>query len=226
MGGEEEEKRGGEAIRCGSAQPLAMTKWSNYAWRLWHWLWRHLFCWSVKKQTYSIMQDGTHSQTDAGVRREKKKNLPAEHVQGHGWFHFDKLTHFAHTDASLAGVSVSQHRSAEGRRRSLSPSGCVRICERTVFPERVHHLLLSSHLSLDTHTHAAYALTKYTPAAPQPSVSTLHHMMLRCIAAVSRSKDILISHKNESSVAPVYTLARKTSTQALSHVLASNHSGQ
>ena len=30
-GGEEEEKRGGEAIRCDSAQPLAMTKWSNYA---------------------------------------------------------------------------------------------------------------------------------------------------------------------------------------------------
>ena len=65
------------------------------------------------------MQDGTHSLTEAGVR-DKKKKLPAEHVQGHGWFHFDKLTRFAHTDASLAGVSVSQHRSAEGQRRSLS----------------------------------------------------------------------------------------------------------
>lgn len=46
----------------GLTPPSAMTNWANYAWRVWHWLWRHLFCcyccccyyWSVQKQMFSF----------------------------------------------------------------------------------------------------------------------------------------------------------------------------
>lgn len=76
--GEEGKKRGKgrEALRCGFAQPLAMTNWSNYAWRLWHWLWHQLFCWSAKMQTCAITQYNTH-------KRIHTSSLPTKHSQGH-----------------------------------------------------------------------------------------------------------------------------------------------
>lgn len=94
-----------------------MTNWSNYAWRLRHWLWHHLFCWSVKKQTYSIIHWGAQShsctETDTHITPD------AKHVQGHRTILFWGVNTDAHTDMPLAGATIWQHdRSTEGQWRS------------------------------------------------------------------------------------------------------------
>lgn len=118
-------------------------------------------------------------------------------------------------------IGWCEHCTAQVNRRSelfcnLSPSGCVRYGERKEFPSRVHHLLLASHFSLDTHT--AYPWTKvHACGSHQPDWL---HLMLECIVMVSCLKEILITHKNEPSVALVWhSLINVKPLQSLHHTL-------
>lgn len=143
------EKRGGkgwEAIRWGFAQPLAMTNWSNYAWRLWHWLWHHPFCWSVQKQTCSIIQYNIHKQIHAS-------SLPPNTLKDTE--HYFDLVIQVYVDVRLASVSVSQHQQVSGRSKllcNLTTSGVSAIISLMIpFP-------ISSTLDKVPHTRAPSSL--------------------------------------------------------------------
>lgn len=112
-----------------------------------------------------------------------------------------------HTEASLAGASVSQRRSAEGQSCSsifhtVGVLGTVRGTYSLQSPSPTFSIL-----SFSGYTHS-FPLNKVHARSPY-NLSSLPQFMLGCRVMVSRLKEILITHENEPLVALVYTLTHK-----------------
>lgn len=156
------------------------------------------------KQRFSIIQQSTLSYT------HMLRPPQTQQVQGHGWCW--QVKRFVYMDARLATVSISQqNRSAEGQYFSvISPP----VVERKVFPSWVHHPL-APHVSLESHTHKFYSITKCTVHNHSFPIWCSGVLMVSCL------KGLLIAHWNKGSVALAYTQVsiyafRKVHTQSTS----------
>lgn len=153
-----------------------MTNWSNYAWRLWHWLWHHLFCWSVKKQACSIIQRNTHKQT-------RSSSLPLNILKDTGYY-FDTVIH-VHTDVRLGSGSVSQHKEVGVRSKLvMAPVG---ECNH-FFHDPIYYKHDPSQSTPHNHHHPF----------------SLLYLPLECRFIVSCLKETLVSEKNTALV-PIFT---------------------